>query len=86
MCEFGLQLLIVGDFEILEISETLRDEAYQVPASGMVDGFDLVEGSEDDEDLGCHCVSILNRVGCLVGTVDVQSEVRVEESFIRAGH
>lgn len=60
--------------------------AYQVPASGMVDGFDLVEGSEDDEDLGCHCVSILNRIGCLVGIVDVQSEVRFEESFIRAGH
>ena len=56
----------------------------------MVDGFDLVEGSEDDEDLGCHCVSILNRVGCLVGIVvgilDVQSEVKVKESFIRAGH
>lgn len=30
--------------------------AYQEPASGVVVGFDLVEGGEDDEDLGSHFV------------------------------
>lgn len=30
--------------------------AYQEPAGGVVVGLDLVEGGEDNEDLGCHFV------------------------------